>query len=182
MDHVSFTMRVDPQHLERYERMHREAWPELLVALSETGYRNYGLFLRADGFLVGYFESDDWPGTRAAMDADAVSARWSAEMDQLVVPGTRMRWLRTLSAPDGAALDGSAHRTLAVGTRAADAPPVGRTALFVDDELGTLVAYAEHPDDARPLAAAMLTDPDPVPFRRVFDLERQLALIPGRRG
>lgn len=154
MDHICFTMRVDPAHLERYERMHREAWPELLTALGDAGWRNYGLFLRADGFLIGHLEADDWPTARAAMDAAEVSPRWSAEMDQLVVPGTRMRWLRLLASSTD-----------------------GRSAVFADDD-GTVVAYTEHSGGATAFAGSMLAEPDPQPFRRVFDLEHQLAALP----
>jgi hypothetical protein len=116
------------------------------------------------------------------MDATAVSARWSVEMDRLVVPGTRMRWLDPVRTPDAAALAPSANRAVAVGSGPASTVPRGRTALFADEELAQFVSYAEDPEDAAALAAAALQDPDPVPFQRVFDLEGQLALIPHRKA
>jgi L-rhamnose mutarotase len=50
------------------------------AALLEAGWHNYSLFLREDGLLVGYLETDDFEAARAAMEATEVNARWQAEM------------------------------------------------------------------------------------------------------
>jgi L-rhamnose mutarotase len=66
--------------LAEYKERHRAVWPEMLQALRETGWHNYSLFLRADGLLVGYFET---PSLRAALDGVArrdVNERWQREM------------------------------------------------------------------------------------------------------
>ena len=52
----------------------------MLEALRETGWRNYSIFLREDGTLVGYLECDDFAAAQAAMQAHEVNARWQAEM------------------------------------------------------------------------------------------------------
>jgi len=52
----------------------------MLAALRETGWRNYSLFLRPDGLLVGYVEADDFDQCIARMKAHPVNARWQAEM------------------------------------------------------------------------------------------------------
>ncbi|SDS51275.1 L-rhamnose mutarotase [Streptomyces sp. TLI_053] len=52
----------------------------MLQALTAAGWRNYSLFLRDDGTLVGYLESDDFDAARAAMDATDVNARWQEQM------------------------------------------------------------------------------------------------------
>ena len=44
---------------EEYREVHRAVWPELLQALRDAGWRNYSLFLRDDGLLIGYVEADD---------------------------------------------------------------------------------------------------------------------------
>ena len=49
-------------------------------ALRATGWRNYSLFLRADGLLIGYVESDDLAAAQRAMDQTAVNARWQRDM------------------------------------------------------------------------------------------------------
>lgn len=52
----------------------------MLAALRETGWRNYSLFLRPDGLLVGYLEADDFDQCVARMKRHPVNARWQAEM------------------------------------------------------------------------------------------------------
>ena len=45
-----------------------------------AGWHNYSLFLREDGLLVGYLETEDFAAAQAAMAATDVNARWQAEM------------------------------------------------------------------------------------------------------
>ena len=80
MERVCFLLRVRPDRLEEYKERHRAVWPEMLEALSDTGWRNYSLFLAPDGLLVGYLETDDFAAARAAMEQTDVNARWQAEM------------------------------------------------------------------------------------------------------
>ncbi len=54
----------------------------MLDALRETGWRNYSLFLREDGLLVGYLECDDFEASLEAMAERDVNSRWQAEMAQ----------------------------------------------------------------------------------------------------
>lgn len=77
---VCFLLKVKPERLEEYKIRHRAVWPEMLAALRETGWRNYSLFLRGDGLLVGYLETADFDRARAAMKDHPVNARWQAEM------------------------------------------------------------------------------------------------------
>ena len=77
---IGFTLKLNPDRIAEYDESHRAVWPEMLAALRDTGWRNYSLFLRADGLLIGYVESDDLAAAQAAMAATAVNARWQAEM------------------------------------------------------------------------------------------------------
>jgi L-rhamnose mutarotase len=52
----------------------------MLAMLRETGWRNYSLFLRNDGLLVGYLEPDDFSTSVQAMDERDVNRRWQAEV------------------------------------------------------------------------------------------------------
>jgi L-rhamnose mutarotase len=52
----------------------------MLAALRDSGWRNYSLFLRPDGLLVGYVECDDFAAAQRAMEQTEVNARWQAEM------------------------------------------------------------------------------------------------------
>ena len=80
MQRVCFLLKVRPDRLEEYRRRHRAVWPDMLAALREAGWHNYSLFLRDDGLLVGYLETEDFPAAQAAMERTEVNARWQAEM------------------------------------------------------------------------------------------------------
>ncbi len=77
---VCFLLKVKPGRLDEYKTRHAAVWPEMLEALRQTGWRNYSLFLRPDGLLVGYLETDDFAASCAAMQNHPVNARWQAEM------------------------------------------------------------------------------------------------------
>jgi L-rhamnose mutarotase len=80
MQRVCFQLQVRPERVEEYTRRHRAVWPEMLRALSSTGWHNYSLFLGEDGLLIGYFETPDLQAALAGMEATDVNARWQAEM------------------------------------------------------------------------------------------------------
>ena len=80
MPRVCFTLQVRPDRLAEYRERHAAVWPEMLRALRDAGWRDYQLFLREDGLLVGTVVTDDLAAAQAAMNATAVSARWEAEM------------------------------------------------------------------------------------------------------
>jgi L-rhamnose mutarotase len=80
MQRVCFVLQVKPERLAEYRERHRSVWPEMQEALRETGWHNYSLFLRDDGLLVGYLETDNFERARSAMAAREVNARWQREM------------------------------------------------------------------------------------------------------
>ncbi|MGW0289143.1 L-rhamnose mutarotase [Streptomyces tuirus] len=80
MQRVCFLLKVRAERLDEYRERHAAVWPEMLNALSETGWHNYSLFLREDGLLVGYLETEDFAAARTAMEATDVNSRWQAEM------------------------------------------------------------------------------------------------------
>jgi len=84
---ICFTLQVKPDRLEEYRRRHAQVWPEMLAALRDAGWRDYSLFLREDGLLVGYLRTDDFAAALAAMDATDVNARWQAEMAEFFEAG-----------------------------------------------------------------------------------------------
>jgi L-rhamnose mutarotase len=75
-----FLLKVRPEKLQEYKARHAQVWPEMLEALRASGWRNYSLFLRPDGVVVGYVESDDFEKCRAAMKNHPINARWQADM------------------------------------------------------------------------------------------------------
>ncbi|TFD04006.1 L-rhamnose mutarotase [Cryobacterium sinapicolor] len=80
MQRVCFQLQVKPDRIEEYTRRHASVWPEMLRALHETGWQNYSLFLRPDGILIGYFETDSLAAAQAGMAATEVNVRWQAAM------------------------------------------------------------------------------------------------------
>lgn len=80
MQRVCFLLKVRQDRLAEYRERHAAVWPEMLDALSATGWHNYSLFLREDGVLVGYLETEDFAEAQVAMARTEVNARWQAEM------------------------------------------------------------------------------------------------------
>ena len=77
-----FHLQVRPDRMAEYVERHQAVWPEMQDALRATGWRNYSLFLRTDGLLIGYVEADDLAAAQAAMAATEVNARWQAQMTE----------------------------------------------------------------------------------------------------
>ena len=80
MPRYCFQLQVRPDRIEEYVERHQSVWPGMRDALRATGWRNYSLFLRSDGLLIGYVESDDLAASQAAMEALDVNTRWQSEM------------------------------------------------------------------------------------------------------
>ncbi|MGB7264097.1 MAG: L-rhamnose mutarotase [Terracidiphilus sp.] len=77
---ICFLLKVRPERVEEYRARHARVWPELQDALREAGWKNYSLFLRQDGMLVGYLEAEEFERCRAAMKEHPVNERWQLEM------------------------------------------------------------------------------------------------------
>src|SRR3954464_13832560 len=75
-----FCLQVRPERIVEYRERHRAVWPEMLAALRDAGWRNYSLFLREDGLLVGYLETEDFAAAQRAMTRTDVNERWQREM------------------------------------------------------------------------------------------------------
>jgi len=78
MRRVCFLLKIKPSAVEEYTRVHADIWPEMLEALRQCGWHNYSLFLRPDGLLVGYLETDDFDRALADMKKLPVNAKWQA--------------------------------------------------------------------------------------------------------
>jgi L-rhamnose mutarotase len=85
MERVCFLLQVKPDRIEEYRARHRAVWPRMQEALQKTGWRNYSIFVRDDGLLVGYLEADDFPAAQQAMAETEVNAEWQAEMAEFFV-------------------------------------------------------------------------------------------------
>jgi L-rhamnose mutarotase len=72
-------IRVRPEKLEEYVRLHAAVWPEVLAIIREVGIRNYSIFLK-DDLLFGYmeFEGGDIDAAFRSMNARPVIQEWYA--------------------------------------------------------------------------------------------------------
>lgn len=70
-------IKVKPEKLEEYKKLHANAWPGVLKTIKECNIRNYSIFYR-DGYLFAYFEyvGDDFEADMEKMAADPVTQEW----------------------------------------------------------------------------------------------------------
>lgn len=80
MQRICFQLQVKPERLDEYRERHAAVWPTMLEAIAASGRRNYSLFLRPDGLLIGYYETDDDDASQRALDENPATAPWEAEM------------------------------------------------------------------------------------------------------
>jgi L-rhamnose mutarotase len=85
MTRYCFALKVRAELQAEYRQRHAAVWPDMLHALRRSGWRNYSLFARPDGLIVGYVEADDLDAAQRAMAATEVNARWQAEMGRYFV-------------------------------------------------------------------------------------------------
>ena len=88
MKRVGFLLKVKKDMLEEYKKAHEQVWPDMLQALSETGWHNYSLYLHPDGLLFGYVETPDFEQALAGMAKREVNERWQAAMGKYFEPMT----------------------------------------------------------------------------------------------
>lgn len=80
-------IRVRPDRIEEYERLHAAAWPAVLAAIRAANIRNYSIY-RHDEQLFAYFEyvGDDFAADMAAMAADPDVRAWWTFTDAMQEP------------------------------------------------------------------------------------------------
>ena len=77
MQRIGFLLKVKQEKIEEYKAHHAAVWPEMLEALTRTGWHNYSLFMRPDGLLFGYFETpESFDAAKEGMAKEEVNARW----------------------------------------------------------------------------------------------------------
>jgi len=85
MQRICFVLQVKPERIQEYKERHRSVWPEMKQALQTTGWNNYSLFLRSDGLLIGYLETEDFARAGSGMAALEINSRWQREMQDFFV-------------------------------------------------------------------------------------------------
>jgi L-rhamnose mutarotase len=85
MQRIAFVIRVRPEKLDQYRKLHDPIWPELAAELRAAGIRNYSLWLQPDGTEFGYLECDDWAAVCAYLDKSEVHSRWQLLMEDFLL-------------------------------------------------------------------------------------------------
>ena len=77
MKRYGMVIRVKPEKLEEYKRLHAKPWPAVLEVIEQCNIRNYSIYHR-DGYLFSYFEytGDDFEADMARMAADPTTQKW----------------------------------------------------------------------------------------------------------
>lgn len=80
-------IKVKPEKLEEYKRLHAEPWPEILATITACNIRNYSIYYK-DGFLFSYFEyvGEDFAADAAKMAADPKTQEWWTYTDPCQEP------------------------------------------------------------------------------------------------
>ena len=81
MKRVGFLLKVRQEKIAEYVKHHEHVWEEMLQALRESGWHNYSLFIREDGLLFGYFETEESLAVAQAKMAEReINTRWQEFM------------------------------------------------------------------------------------------------------
>jgi L-rhamnose mutarotase len=90
MKRIGFQFKVRQDLLIEYKEQHKHVWQEMLDALRESGWHNYTLFMRADGLIFGYFETEESLAiAQAKMAAKDINTRWQEFMSSFVDANAR---------------------------------------------------------------------------------------------
>lgn len=89
MKRMGWVIRVRPEMIAEYKRLHADAWPGVLAKIAECNIRNYTIYLREpENLLFAHFEyhGDDFAADSALMAADPETQRWWQHTDPCQMP------------------------------------------------------------------------------------------------
>jgi L-rhamnose mutarotase len=74
---IGQVIRVKPEKLEEYRKLHANAWEGVLKTIYDCNIRNFSIFYR-DGYLFGYFEyiGDNYEKDMEKMASDKITREW----------------------------------------------------------------------------------------------------------
>ncbi len=80
-------IKVKPEAIEEYERLHAAVWPDVLTMIHTCNIRNYSIF-RYQDWLFAYFEyiGDNFEADMQKMAADPRTREWWSYTDPLQQP------------------------------------------------------------------------------------------------
>lgn len=85
MQRHAFKMFLNPGMKAEYKKRHDEIWPELVLLLTETGLRNYSIYLDEEtNILFGYLERED-NHTMVELPQHPVMKKWWDYMKDIML-------------------------------------------------------------------------------------------------
>ena len=77
MKRYGMAVKIKPENLDEYKRLHVDVWPDVLKMIGECNIRNYSIYHK-DGMMFSYFEyvGDDFDADMAKMAADPTTQKW----------------------------------------------------------------------------------------------------------
>ncbi len=84
MERYLQVVRVKPERVVEYERIHSQVWPGVLATISACNIRNYSIY-RYGTLLIAYFEyaGSDYRADMEKMAADPVTMEWWSHTDPM---------------------------------------------------------------------------------------------------
>ncbi len=97
MKRLAQTIHLRSEAISEYERLHEDAWPEVLEALRAANIRNYSIFRRGM-VLFAYLEyhGSDWAADQARIAAAPRLQEWARVTGALQAPvedGLEVAWV-----------------------------------------------------------------------------------------
>lgn len=80
-------IRLRPECLDEYKRLHEAVWPEVLKTITQCHIRNYSIYRKED-LLFSYFEyhGEDFAADMARMAVDEKTQQWWALCKPCMAP------------------------------------------------------------------------------------------------
>jgi len=77
MKRFGSVIRLKPDKVDEYKRLHANVWPSVLKTIKECNIQNYSIFYK-DGYLFSYFEyvGDNYEADMEKMAADPETQKW----------------------------------------------------------------------------------------------------------
>ena len=77
MKRYGSVIKIKPEKLEEYKKIHSNVWPEVAKIINECNITNYSIYHK-DGYLFSYFEyiGEDYKSDMAKMAADPTTQKW----------------------------------------------------------------------------------------------------------
>jgi len=98
---VGQVIRVRPEAIEAYERLHADPWPGVLAAIQAANIRHYSIYRHEDRLFASFdYVGDDFEGDMARMAADPIVREWWQLTDAMQEPYPEREpgsWWLTLS-------------------------------------------------------------------------------------